>query len=157
VTPRSAVVWIITRHELDGTAEPLAATRDKTEAQVVVEALGEGHSCALAALPAELEVPMLVPGGGHRVIAWWRCRAVVRDGEVEIGEPHRVLGAARVLLPGEVVEVEQRVREDVQAGELEQAVHGLWARFVETFALTAKSARALAEQWAETAAAQAGH
>jgi hypothetical protein len=148
----STQLWIISRHDPDRDPEHLAATTDEAEARAVAAALGEGHSTALAQLPTEVVVPMLTPGAGHRVVAWWRCQAVVRADTVEIGEPTRLAGAARLLHPGEVVEGEEQVREDLAAGELARAVHGEQVRHATALALSARRARELAEQWARAAA-----
>jgi hypothetical protein len=135
--PTAPTVWIITRREPDGSGEQLAALTDEVEAHTIVDALGEGHE-------VEVGLPLLSPGGGHRVVVWWRCRAVVRGGEVEVGEPAQMAGAARLLLPGEQLELTERVRDDVEAGELEQVVHGVPVRHVDAFAQTAERARELA-------------
>lgn len=139
-------VWIIARREPDGELERLAAVTDEVEAHTIADALGEGHE-------VEVALPLLSPGGGHRVMAWWRCRATVWGGQVEVGEPARMPGAARLLLSGEEVPDEERVRDDVAAGELERAVHGVVVRHVEAVALTGSRARELAEQRARALAA----
>lgn len=156
MTSQPVAVWIITRHEPDGAVEHLAATTDKAEAHAVADALGEGHTAELTRPPAELGLPMLSPGGGHRVVAWWRCQAVVRAGVAEVGEPARLAGAARLLLPGEVLEAEERVRDDAQAAELERAVYGAEVYSGEALALSARRARDLAEQWARRVAGERG-
>lgn len=135
-------VFIVLR-TLGDVPEPVGAWFDHAEAARIARDLGAGHFVA--------PVPMVPPGVGL-VAQVFRCRAVVRDGEVSVPEdPAPLLGAARLVLgsadmPGE------RVVVDEQAAALEAAVHGRPVFFVEAFAVTGDRARELAVGRAEALA-----
>lgn len=132
--------WIIARGIEPGGGEDLVAMTDELEAHSVADALGEGHH-------VRGSLPLLAPGDGHRVVAWWLCTAVAAPGTVvEVAEPVRLAGAEQLLLPGEKPAYVERVLLDEEAAALAEAVRGEQLRYVQAYAQTATRASELAQE-----------
>ncbi|HEY0637948.1 MAG TPA: hypothetical protein VGD67_09900 [Pseudonocardiaceae bacterium] len=129
-------LWAVVRDGLGEAPEILAVLHDRPAAAALVAELGEGHDVAPA--------PLVPAGARATVVHTWRCRARVAGGAVAAGEPERLAGASRLVLPGESVPVVERVDDDQAADDLAALVSGERVRHVVAYGATAARAAELA-------------
>lgn len=137
-------LWIVVRQAPDIAAEPLAAFADRVTAAAAAAELGAGHF--VAPCPT---------ADGWSVVHTWSCRAEVSGGTVtELPVPHQLLGASRLILPGETAPSVESVIVDQDAAELESVVHGRTVAYVTAHASSAQRAAELAHERAWEIAAE---
>ncbi|MGH3858226.1 hypothetical protein [Actinokineospora sp.] len=136
-------LWIVVRQVPDTPAELLAAFADRIMAVAAAAELGKGHFAAPCPT-ADI----------WSVVHTWSCRAEVSGGTVTELPPHQLLGASRLVLPGETAPSVESVIVDQDAAELESAVHGRTVAYVTAHAASAQRAAELAHERAWELAAE---
>jgi len=127
---------------LDDAAEFVGAWPDKPFVTHLADELGPGHHV--------VPVSVLPPGTGQ-VAHVWRCCVTVTDGQIDVDEPQRLLGASRLIFDNAELPREH-VLVDKKAGALEADVYGHQRHHVRGYASSSERARDLAVAEARTLA-----